>query len=97
MSNKIGRFEIQSEIRKSCRGSVYKASDPESGQTVVLKTLTLEGLGDHRGALVESILEESDRSKAVNSHTSLCCMVRGRSKVCFARRWSMCRVIASPP
>ncbi|HKD03341.1 MAG TPA: serine/threonine-protein kinase [Terriglobales bacterium] len=68
MSNKIGRFEIQSEIRKSYRGSVFKASDPESGQTVALKTLTLEVLGDHRGTLVESILEESDRSKALNSH-----------------------------
>ena len=68
MSNKIGRFEIQSEIRNSGRGSVSKASDPESGQTVVLKTLKLEVLGEHRGALVESILAESDRSKAVNSH-----------------------------
>ena len=68
MSNKIGRFEIQSEIAKSSSGAVYKASDPESGQTVALKTLTLEVLGDHAAAVVQSILEEADGSKSLNSH-----------------------------
>ncbi len=68
MSNKIGRFEVVSEIVKSSHGSVYKASDPESGQTVALKTLTLDVLGDHAAAVVESILEEADSSKSLNSH-----------------------------
>jgi serine/threonine-protein kinase len=68
MSNKIGRFEIQSEIAKSSNGAVYKASDPESGQTVALKTLTLEVLGDHAAAVVQSILDEADSSKSLNSH-----------------------------
>ena len=38
MSNKIGRFEILSEIATSVNGSVYKATDEESNQTVALKS-----------------------------------------------------------
>jgi eukaryotic-like serine/threonine-protein kinase len=68
MSNTIGRFEVQSEIAKSSNGSVYKASDPESGQTVALKTLKLDVLGDQAAAVVQGILEEADASKSLNSH-----------------------------
>ena len=35
MSNKIGRFEILSEISKSSIGFVYKANDPENSATPV--------------------------------------------------------------
>ena len=42
MSNQLGRFEILSEINHSQIGSVYKATDPESTQTVALKTIKLE-------------------------------------------------------
>lgn len=68
MSNKIGRFEVISEIVHTANGSVYKASDPESGQTVALKTLKLDVLGDHAAAVVQSILEEADSTKSLNSH-----------------------------
>ena len=68
MSNKIGRFEIQSEIAKSSNGAVYKASDSETSQTVALKTLNLDLLGAHAEAIVQSILEESETSKSLNSH-----------------------------
>jgi len=68
MSNKIGRFEVVSEIIHGANGSVYKANDPESGQTVALKTLNLEVLGEHATALVRSILEESETTKSLNSH-----------------------------
>ena len=68
MPNKIGRFEILSEIAKSDLGSVYKATDPESGQTVALKTLRLEMLsGEQGGALVQQILQEAETSKILNS------------------------------
>src|SRR5215467_3595007 len=67
MSNKIGRFEIQSELATSSHGSVYKAADSEGGQTVALKTLKLEQLGEHATAFAQSILEESEKSKALNS------------------------------
>jgi len=68
MSNKIGRFEILSEIAHSETGAVYKATDPESGQTVALKTFKLEPLGEQAPALVKSLLEEAEASKVLNSH-----------------------------
>src|SRR5215471_16364083 len=68
MSNKIGRFEIQSEITKSEVGSVYKATDTESNQTVALKTMKLDVLGDQAQAVVQSVLEEADTTKDLNSH-----------------------------
>jgi serine/threonine-protein kinase len=68
MSNKIGRFEIQSEITHSAKGAIYKATDLESGQTVALKTLRLDCLGDQAQALVKQILEEAEISKVLNSH-----------------------------
>jgi serine/threonine protein kinase len=68
MSNKIGRFEILSEIAHSDISSVYKATDPESGQTVALKTVKLEPLGEQATTLVKNLLEEAEASKVLNSH-----------------------------
>lgn len=68
MPNKIGRFDILSEITTSPTGSVYKASDPESGQTVALKTLKLEVFGDQAATRVQSLLEEAENTKSLNSH-----------------------------
>jgi serine/threonine protein kinase len=68
MSNKIGRFEILSEIAHSDINSVYKATDPESGQTVALKTVKLEPLGEQATTLVKNLLEEAEASKVLNSH-----------------------------
>ncbi len=68
MPNKIGRFDVLSEITHSEIGAVYKASDPESGQTVALKTIKLELLGEQAPALVKLVQEEADGSKGLNSH-----------------------------
>jgi serine/threonine protein kinase len=68
MSNKIGRFEILSEIAHSEVGGVYKATDSESNQTVALKTLNLEALGEQAPAMMKSLLEEAEASKVLNSH-----------------------------
>ncbi len=68
MSNKIGRFEILSEIAHSDLTSVYKATDPESTQTVALKTIKLEPLGEQAALLVKNLLEEAEASKVLNSH-----------------------------
>jgi serine/threonine-protein kinase len=67
MSNKIGRFEIVSEITHSDRGSIYKATDTESGKTVTLKTLRLDVLGEQAPALVATMLQEAEASKVLNS------------------------------
>jgi eukaryotic-like serine/threonine-protein kinase len=68
MSNKIGRFEILSESTHSEIGSVYKATDEVSGQTVALKTIKLDLLGEQAAALVSSVHEEVASSKVLNSH-----------------------------
>jgi hypothetical protein len=68
MSNKIGRFEILSEIAHSDLSSVYKATDPENGQTVALKTVNLELLAEQAATLVKNLLEEAEASKVLNSH-----------------------------
>jgi serine/threonine-protein kinase len=67
MSNRIGRFEILSELAVSATGTVYKATDVESSQTVALKTLKLELLGEQAPLLVKQILEEAEGSKSLNS------------------------------
>jgi eukaryotic-like serine/threonine-protein kinase len=67
MSNKIGRFEIISELCSSGAVSVHKATDPENGQTVALKVLKLEGLGEQAKTLVELLQKEVESSKALQS------------------------------
>jgi len=67
MESKIGRFEILSELSRSERGCVYKATDSESGQTVALKTVKLEVLGDQAGAFVQRVQAEAEAAKALNS------------------------------
>ncbi|HEY7096558.1 MAG TPA: serine/threonine-protein kinase [Terriglobales bacterium] len=68
MSNQLGRFEILSEINHSPVGSVYKANDPESSQTIAIKTLRLEALGEQAQAYIQRITEESAKAKVLNSH-----------------------------
>src|SRR5580704_16927455 len=68
MSNKIGRYEILSEITRSETASIFKCSDSESGQTVVLKAVKLEILGEQAAAVIQHTLEEVERSNVLNSH-----------------------------
>jgi eukaryotic-like serine/threonine-protein kinase len=67
MSKNIGRFELQSELARSPATSVYKVLDPESGQTVALKVLALEPLGEQATTLVQNLLQEAASSKVLNS------------------------------
>ncbi len=68
MTNKIGRFEILSEITHSEIGAVYKAADPESGQTIALKTIRLQMLDEQADVLVDTILQEAAGTKPLSSH-----------------------------
>jgi hypothetical protein len=68
MSNKLGRFEILSELAKSDRSSVYKATDTEGDKTVALKAMDLDAFGEQATAVVESVQEEAAASKALASH-----------------------------
>lgn len=68
MANKIGRFEILSEITHSEIGAVYKAADPESGQTVALKTIRLQMLAEQAETLMQYILQEAAGTSPLSSH-----------------------------
>jgi serine/threonine protein kinase len=67
MSNKIGRFEIVSQLAQSPLATVYKALDTETQRTVALKVIDLYKAED-RAALVKGVFEESDQAKPLNSH-----------------------------
>jgi eukaryotic-like serine/threonine-protein kinase len=68
MSNKLGRFEILGEIARSEIGSVLKALDPESGQTIALKTIRLQMLAEQSSSVVQQILQEAAGAKTLASH-----------------------------
>ncbi|HEX3585414.1 MAG TPA: PEGA domain-containing protein [Candidatus Angelobacter sp.] len=67
MSEKIGRFEIVSQLAQSPFATVYKALDPENQQTVALKAVRLEQVKD-REALVKSVCDEAESAKTLSSH-----------------------------
>jgi eukaryotic-like serine/threonine-protein kinase len=67
MSDKIGRFEIVSQIAQSPFATVYKATDAEAQQTVALKVFRLEAVAD-RAALTSAVVEEAERAKPLSSH-----------------------------
>ena len=68
MLDKIGRFEIVGEVSESKVGSVYKATDSASKETIILKTLNPELLGNQSEEIIKRILQEAEKSKVLNSH-----------------------------
>src|SRR5476651_460490 len=68
MPQNIGRFEILSEIAHSDSAYVYKASDPESGQTIALKVLQAGLQSEDTAALVQRVLAEAESTKVLSSH-----------------------------
>src|SRR4030081_1672834 len=67
MPTKIGPFEILSELAKSSTSTVYKANDPQSGQTIALKAIQLSAFGEKAHDLEKSLLEEAEGSKVLSS------------------------------
>jgi serine/threonine protein kinase len=67
MSTKIGHFEILSELAKSPTGTVYKANDPESGQTIALKAIQLSAFGDKASDLERALLAEAESTNILSS------------------------------
>jgi serine/threonine-protein kinase len=67
MANKIGNFEVQSELSKSNTGSVYKVTDTETGQVLALKTIRLEAFGEHADDVVERVLQEAETTKELST------------------------------
>src|SRR5579863_94816 len=67
MPTKIGHFEILSELAKSPTGAVYKANDPENGQTIALKAIQLDAFGDGAEALEHALLAEAESTNVLSS------------------------------
>ena len=67
MPTKIGHFEILSELAKSETGTVYKANDPQSGQTIALKAIRLSAYGESAAELEAALLAEAESTKALSS------------------------------
>src|SRR6478672_3713575 len=67
MSEKIGHFEIVSQIAQSPFATVYKAIDTDSQQSVALKVVRLDALKDRDG-MMKTVFEEAERAKPLNSH-----------------------------
>ena len=67
MAEKIGRFEIVSQLAKSSFATVYKALDTENQQTVALKVVQLDQVQD-RAALTKRVCDEADSAKSLSSH-----------------------------
>ena len=67
MPTKIGHFEILSELAKSPTGAVYKANDPESGQTVALKAIQLSAFGEGAVGLEQALSAEAEKTKILSS------------------------------
>ena len=70
MSTTIGHFEILSELAKSATGTVYKANDSQTSQTVALKTIALSPFGERAAALRQCLLAEAESAKGL-SHSNL--------------------------
>ncbi len=68
MPSRIGRFEILSDITHSSVGGVFKANDLGNNQVVALKTLRLDALGVNAPAHLQSLLQEAENTKVLNSH-----------------------------
>src|SRR5271165_2638084 len=67
MAMMFGRFEILSELSKSEHAAIFKATDTETNQTVALKTVHLESLGDHAPAFVEKLLAEGEATRNLST------------------------------
>ena len=67
MPTKIGQYEILSELSNSPTGTVYKANDPESGQTIALKAIQLSAFGESAAALEQALLAEAEGTKVLSS------------------------------
>lgn len=67
---KIGRYEIVSELGRGAMGLVYRAVDPNIGRTVALKTMRLDVQGMERDQLLRRFKSEA-RAAGVMNHPNI--------------------------
>jgi predicted Ser/Thr protein kinase len=66
----IGRYKIEAELGKGAMGVVYKATDPNIGRTVALKTMRVDVHGIESEEMVKRFHAEA-RNAGVLNHTNI--------------------------
>jgi serine/threonine-protein kinase len=66
----IGRYQIESELGKGAMGLVYKATDPNIGRAVALKTMRLDVHGIEQEEMLRRFKNEA-RSAGVLNHPNI--------------------------
>ena len=64
----IGRYKIESELGKGAMGVVYRATDPNIGRTVALKTLRLDIHGMEADEMLKRFQAEARNAGVLNHH-----------------------------
>ena len=85
-----------SELAKSPTGAVYKANDPESGQTIALKAIQLSAFGESAAALEQALWPRLRAPRFSAIPTSPTYLARAKSRASSAPPWNTCRATASP-
>src|SRR3954465_8267638 len=67
---KIGRYEIVSELGRGAMGLVYRAVDPNIGRTVALKTMRLDVHGMEHDDMLRRFKNEA-RAAGVMNHPNI--------------------------
>ena len=67
---KIGRYEIESELGRGAMGLVYRAVDPNIGRTVALKTMRLDVHGVEQGEMLRRFKNEA-RAAGLMNHPNI--------------------------
>ena len=67
---KIGRYQIAAELGKGAMGVVYKATDPNIGRTVAVKTLRFDVLGMDGEEMLQRFKNEA-RATGVMNHPNI--------------------------
>src|SRR5215208_3942483 len=62
----IGRYQILSELGKGAMGVVYKATDPNIGREVAIKTTRLDTHGIEQGELLKRFKNEARAAGTLN-------------------------------
>ena len=90
------RYQIESELGKGAMGLVYKATDPNIGRAVALKTMRLDVHGIEQEEMLRRFKNEARSPASSATRTSSPSTTPARTRACSTSQWSTSRVTPSP-